>query len=89
MPDFVFRHVANTKGFAMETSELNEYLFANLVAEWAVIPRARRLKAAGVTEIGGAQFTSEDLADALRRLQQCRAEVLSLLRAEPPAGPAP
>lgn len=78
----------------METNKLNEYLFADLVAEWAVNPRRARLyteaKSSGgpnpatatATE-GRARFTSEDLREGLRLLQECRRAVLSIQQESP------
>ena len=73
----------------MDTELLNEYLFADLVAEWSVRVRTERLtamKAGGLvhaSEPDSNLFTSSDLREGLKRLEAVRLVVRGLPRATP------
>lgn len=73
----------------METKDLNEYLFTDLVVQYSLAHRNRRLKAEGMTgDMAGVPFTSEDLRAGLQQLQRCHDGVRALLREAPPEAPA-
>jgi hypothetical protein len=68
----------------MDTETLNEYLFADLVTQWALGAKQRRLAKEGVNalEARTKPLITADLQQGLRSLRQRRAEVLALLAAE-------
>ena len=72
----------------MKTETLNEYLFANLVTQWATqIALARAPTRAGNTTSSDAatSLTTEDLRAALAQLEMRRGVVQALLRENAPS----
>ena len=71
----------------MDTETLNEYLFADLVAQWAFNVRAQRLNTMTAADQLSAperyrtEVTTEDLAKGLALLQRYRVAVRALLPA--------
>jgi hypothetical protein len=72
----------------METELLNEYLFANMLSEWAADVRTRRVKAAreagtmSDAEATAVVTSSEDVSEAFRLFERRRREALALLQEE-------
>ena len=76
----------------METEVLNEYLFAELLTDWARSARDRRIRgavSAGKLDEGDvhakliAPISHQDLQEGFRMLEQRRGEALALLRESP------
>jgi hypothetical protein len=84
--DGATRSTFTDEELSMETDLLNEYLFADLVVEYADSTRRRRVRAlvqageATQEEMTWGHISTDDLRTGLELLEQRRSEVLELVR---------